>query len=130
MIAAGIGCKRGAPASDIEAAIRAALARAQIGVEALDVIATIGAKSGEPGIRAAAQKFGVSFIVVAGPELAAAGGRVETHSERAAAFAGVGSVAEAAALAAAGHASKLIVPRVVGGAATCALAASAPETTP
>jgi cobalt-precorrin 5A hydrolase len=130
MIAAGIGCKRGAPASDIEAAIRAALARVRIGVDALDVIATMQAKSSEPGIRAAAAKFGVSLIIVPELELAAANGRVETHSERVAALAGVGSVAEAAALAAAGPASKLIVPRLIVGAATCALAASPPESTP
>jgi cobalt-precorrin 5A hydrolase len=129
MIAAGIGCKRGAPASDIEAAIRTALARAQIGADGLDAIATMQAKSSEPGIRAVAETFGAAFIVVPELELTAANGRVETHSERVAALAGVGSVAEAAALAAAGPASKLIVPRLIVGAATCALAAS-PESAP
>ena len=102
MIAAGIGCKRGAPASDIEAAIRAALTRAQIGADALDVVATIEGKSAEVGIRVAAEKFGVSVVVVPELELAAASDRVETHSERVSALVGVGSVAEAAALAAAG----------------------------
>jgi cobalt-precorrin 5A hydrolase len=130
MIAAGIGCKRGAPASDIEAAIRAALAWARIDADALDVIATIEAKSEEAGIRAAAKKFGVTLIVVPRMELAAANGRVETHSERVAALAGVGSVAEAAALAAAGPTSKLIVPRLILGAAACALAASPLEPAP
>ena len=130
MIAAGIGCKRGAPASDIEAAIRIALARAQIGAEALDAIATTQAKSSEHGIRAVAETFGVAFIVVPELELTAANGRVETHSERVTALAGVGSVAEAGALAAAGPASKLIVPRLIVGTATCALATSPPESTP
>jgi len=130
MIAAGIGCKRDAPASDIEAAIRAALARAQLGADALDAIATMQAKSGEPGIREAAEKFGVAFVVVLELELTAAKGRVETRSERVTALAGVGSVAEAAALAAAGPASTLIVPRVIVGAATCALAASPQESAP
>jgi cobalt-precorrin 5A hydrolase len=124
MIAAGIGCKRGAAASDIEAAIRAALARARLGDAALDVVATIDIKNGEPGIRAAAEKFGVALVIVPALELAAANDRVKTHSQRAVAFAGVGSVAEAAALAAAGPASQLIVSRVIVGAATCALAAS------
>jgi cobalt-precorrin 5A hydrolase len=127
MIAAGIGCKRGAPASDIEAAIRAALTHAQIGADALDVVATIEGKSAEVGILVAAEKFGVSVVVVPEPELAAASDRVETHSERVSALLGVGSVAEAAALAAAGSASKLIVPRIVVGTATCALAATLPE---
>ncbi len=129
MIAAGIGCKRGAPASDVEAAIRAALVRANIGADALDVIATIEAKSGEVGIRTAAERLGLSLIIVPELELAAAGDRIQTRSERVMAVAGVGSVAEAAALAAAGPAGSLIVPRLVLGAATCALAASAPETT-
>jgi cobalt-precorrin 5A hydrolase len=130
MIAAGIGCKRGAPASDIECAIRAALACARIDADALDVIATMQAKMSEPSIRAAAEKFGVTLIAVPELELAAANGRVETHSERVTSLAGVGSVAEAAALAAAGPASTLIVSRRIVGAATCALAASPSEPAP
>jgi cobalt-precorrin 5A hydrolase len=126
MIAAGIGCRRGASAPDIEAAIRAALARANIAADALEVIATIAAKSQEPGIAAAAKKLGVAVVIVPQAELAAAGDRVETHSARVLALAGVGSVAEAAALAAAGPSAKLISPRVAAGSATCALAASAP----
>ena len=126
MIAAGIGCKRGASAPDIEAAIQAALVRAGITADALDVIATIEAKSNEAGIRAAAKKLGVSVVIVAQPELAAVNDRVETYSDRALALAGVGSVAEAAALAAAGPSAKLISPRVATGAATCALAAAPP----
>jgi cobalt-precorrin 5A hydrolase len=126
MIAAGIGCKRGASAADIEAALRAALTKAKIAVDAIDVIATIESKSAEAGIRGAAAKLGVALVIVPDPALAAAGERVETHSERMLAMMGVGSVAEAAALAAAGPASKLIASRCVAGAATCALAASAP----
>jgi cobalt-precorrin 5A hydrolase len=122
MIAAGIGCKRGAAASDIEAAIHAALASARI--------ATIEAKSAEAGIRTAAAKLGVTLMVVPELELFAANGRVETHSERVAVLSGVGSVAEAAALAAAGPASTLIVPRLIVGAATCALAGTPPEPAP
>ena len=127
MIVAGIGCRRGAPASDIEAAIRAALTRAQIGADALDVVATIEGKSAEVGIRVAAEKLGVSVVVVPELELAAASDRVETHSERVSRFWACGSVAEAAALAAAGPAANRIVPRIVVGTATCALAASLPE---
>jgi cobalt-precorrin 5A hydrolase len=126
MIAAGIGCKRGTSAPDIEAAIRTALARAHITPAALDVIATIEAKSAEAGIRTAAEKLGVAVVIVPDSDLALAGDRVETHSKRVLALTGVGSVAEAAALAAAGPAAKLISPRLVMGSATCALAASAP----
>jgi cobalt-precorrin 5A hydrolase len=125
MIAAGVGCRCGASAPDIEAAIRAALARANIAADALDVIATIEAKRTEPGILAAAETFGVSVVIVAEHELALAGDRVETHSDRVLTLTGVGSVAEAAALAAAGPSARLITPRLAIGAATCAIAASA-----
>jgi len=40
MIVAGVGCRRGAPAPDIEAAIRTALQSAGIAADALDAIAT------------------------------------------------------------------------------------------
>jgi len=125
MIAAGVGCRRGASAPDIETAIRAALARANIAADALDVIATIEAKRTEPGILAAAETFGVSVVIVTEHELALAGDRVETHSDRVLTLTGVGSVAEAAALAAAGPSARLIAPRRAIGAATCAIAASA-----
>lgn len=124
MIVAGIGCRRDAPAPDIEAAIRAALARANLGAGALDVIATIAAKRGEAGIQATAEKLGIAIVVVAEADLKAAADRTATRSERVLALTGVPSVAEAAALAAAGPAARLISPRLVVGAAACALAAS------
>jgi cobalt-precorrin 5A hydrolase len=130
MIAAGVGCRRGTSAPDIEAAIRAALARANIAADALDVIATIQAKSTEASIRGAAEKLGVALIVVSETDLKAASGRTATRSERSLALMGVPSVAEAAALAAAGPSANLIASRLVVGTATCALAASMQEAAP
>jgi cobalt-precorrin 5A hydrolase len=124
MIVAGIGCRRGASAPDIEAAIRAALARAGVSSDALDIIATAEAKQSEAGIEAAAAKLGVAVVVVSEAELHAAGERTATRSERVLALMGVPSVAEAAALAAAGPSAHLIMPRLVIGAAACALASS------
>jgi cobalt-precorrin 5A hydrolase len=124
MIVAGVGCRRGAPAPDIEAAIRAALERAGIAPHALDCIATMATKESEAGIAAAAAKLGVTVVLVPDTELQAAGERTETRSDRVLALTGVPSVAEAAALAAAGPAARLLGPRLVIGAATCALAAS------
>ena len=124
MIVAGVGCRRGAAAPDVEAAIRAALARAGIASDALDAIATIAAKQSEAGIEVAAAKLGVTVVVVSEAELNAAADRTETRSERVLALVGVPSVAEAAALAAAGPSARLIGPRLVIGTATCALAAS------
>ncbi len=130
MIVAGIGCRRGAPAPDIEAAIRAALARAGVSAHALGVIATIAAKQNETGIQAAAKKLGVSVVLVADADLRTAGQHTKTRSERVLALMGVPSVAEAAALAAAGPTARLLGPRLVMGAATCALAASEAEDAP
>lgn len=124
MIVAGVGCRKGAPAPDIEAAIRATLARAGVAANALDCIATIAAKDGEAGIKTTAAKLGVAIVLVSKADLEAAGPRTETCSERVLARVGVPSVAEAAALAAAGPSARLISPRLVIGAATCALATS------
>jgi cobalt-precorrin 5A hydrolase len=119
---AGIGCKAGASAGEIEAAIAAALSRAGHSAATLTALATSLAKSAEPGIVAAAAAHGLELVVVPQHDLAAASARVVTRSERVLALTGVPSVAEAAALAAAGAASRLLGPRVAVGPATCALA--------
>jgi cobalt-precorrin 5A hydrolase len=124
MIVAGIGCRRGAAAVDIEAAILAALARAGIRAADLNAIATSTAKETEAGIATAASTFGVRIMPIAEAALKAAGARVATRSDRVLALTGVPSLAEAAALAAAGPSSRLIASRLVVGAATCALASS------
>jgi cobalt-precorrin 5A hydrolase len=124
MIVAGIGCRRGAGAADIEAAIRAALARAGIDAADLKAIATGSAKAVEPGIAATAAALGLKIVPISEAELKAAGARVQTRSDRVLALTGVPSLAEAAALAATGPASRLIAARLVVGAATCALAKS------
>ena len=56
MIVAGVGCRRGAPAPDIETAIRTALTQAGIAANALDAIATAQAKGAEAGIAATVEK--------------------------------------------------------------------------
>jgi cobalamin biosynthesis protein CbiG len=128
MIVAGVGCRRGAPSPDIEAAIHAALDRAGLAAEALDVVATIAAKANDDAIETAAAKFGATVVIVADAALKAAAARTTTRSERVQALIGVPSVAEAAALAAAGPSARLLGARLVVGAATCALAVS--ETAP
>jgi cobalt-precorrin 5A hydrolase len=107
MIVAGVGCRQGASAAAIETVIAAALERAGLTPQGLDVLATAAFKGDEPGIAAAAAARGVPLILVAQADLT-----------------GVGSVAEAAALAAAGPAGRLMVARIAIGPATCALARS------
>jgi cobalt-precorrin 5A hydrolase len=122
MIVAGVGCRKGATAVQIEAVIVAALAGAGLDIAAVGVVATAAVKGDEPGIAAAASSIGVPLVLVAPDDLVAAGARAATRSERVLALAGVPSVAEAAALAAGGPAARLIAPRIAVGPATCALA--------
>ena len=122
MIVAGVGCRAGASAREIEAAIAAALDRAGLAAGELGIIAISSAKAGEPGIVAAASGRGVKLVVVPQAAFEAAGARVVTHSERVLKLTGVPSVSEAAALAAGGPDARLIGPRIAVGPATCALA--------
>jgi cobalt-precorrin 5A hydrolase len=120
MIVAGVGCRKGASADEVRAAIAAALDRA--GLDALDIVATAASKGGEPGISAAARLLGVPLVLVPQRDLEAQASRTATRSERVVALMAVPSVAEAAALAAGGPASRLIAPKISVGPATCALA--------
>jgi cobalt-precorrin 5A hydrolase len=124
MMVAGVGCRRGASAREVSAAISAALSRAGLRADALDAIAAPAAKSSEAGIAAAANDLGVPLVLVPQAELEAAGARTVTRSDRVIALMGVPSAAEAAALAAAGPAGRLVAPRTAVGSATCALATS------
>lgn len=122
MVVAGIGCRKGTKGGEIEAAIEAALQEAGIAPERLIALATSDGKGSEPGIIEAAAGRGLRLVLVKPGDLEAAGTRTQSSSPRVKALFGVPSVAEAAALAAAGPASRLIVPRVVVGPATCAIA--------
>ena len=121
MIIAGAGCRRGASASEIAAAITAALASRKLAASALGLIATAQAKADEPGIAEAAARLGVRLALVPMDQLAAASAQVTTKSERVQELIGVPSVAEAAVLAAGGPDTRLLAPRIVVGPVTCAL---------
>jgi len=122
VIVAGIGCRKGASAAQIDAAIEAALERAGRPLARLDLVATSESKREEEGIAAAASARGLPLIFVAQADLEIASARGATWSRRVLALAGVPSVAEAAALAAGGAKARLILPRIVVGPVTCALA--------
>ncbi len=127
MMVAGLGCRRGARAEDVAAAIAQALHGAGRQPADLARLATSATKAQEPGLRAAAAELGLSLDAVPQPALLAAAPGCLSHSARVMAEAGVPSLAEAAALASAGPGARLLGPRVAAGrTATCALA----ETTP
>ena len=122
VIVAGIGCRKGATQAQIEVALNAALERAGRPLAKIDLIATSARKRGEAGIAAAALARKLPMKIVNQADLEAASARGTTWSQRVLALAGVPSVAEAAALAAAGPRAQLILPRIVVGPVTCALA--------
>ncbi len=122
MIVAGVGFRRSVPADEIVALVEEALERAALTRGALRKLATIASLAALPAFVEAARRLSVDAIAVEEHALSAAAPRVRTHSARSLAAHGVGSVAEAAALAAAGPQAELILERIASPSATCALA--------
>jgi cobalt-precorrin 5A hydrolase len=122
MRVAGIGCRRGTSAEDIEAVIALALERLGAEAQSLDALATLAGKAAEPGLRETARRLALPVIACSAEDMRGAAHRVVTMSARVEASVGVPSVAEAAALVAAGSASHLSLPRVATARATCAIA--------
>jgi cobalt-precorrin 5A hydrolase len=122
MIVAGIGCRHGVSAAEVQAAIEAAFAGYSFAGRRADLLAAPAAKVKEQGIHAAAATMGLRLIWISQTALEAAGPRTRTRSARSMAAMKVPSVAEASALAAAGPNARLLVERLALGPVTCALA--------
>ncbi len=122
MIVAGIGCRAGVAADVVQAAVAAALRETGRAAADITLLATSTAKSAETGLVAAAAALGVRLLAVPDDAMLAAAPRCLTDSPRVRALTGLPSVAEAAALAAAGPGARLLAPRSAVGGATCALA--------
>jgi cobalt-precorrin 5A hydrolase len=116
MIVAGLGFRKGVSAGSLKAALDR--------VGSADVLATAAGKEAEPGLLRLAQDLGLRIIPVTRDSLTAQG---IDGSARVLALYGTGSVAEAAALAAAGPGARLVVGRTTGpdGRAVAALAKGA-----
>jgi cobalt-precorrin 5A hydrolase len=122
VIVAGVGCRKAISAAQVDAAIDAALIQSRLPGHQLGLIAVPALKGAEAGIRAAASGRGVLLRLIAQDLLEAANPRTLTRSKRSMATMKVHSVAEAAALAAAGPNARLLAPRITVGPVTCALA--------
>ncbi|MCB8879807.1 cobalamin biosynthesis protein [Acidisoma cellulosilytica] len=119
MIVAGIGCRTGISAQAIIQVLEDA---ADLGFDKPDLLAVPEFRNGEAGILEAAQTLGLPILWIAKSDLKGEQGRCLTRSRRAEAEVGLASVAEAAALAAAGPSGRLVLPRISAGGVTCALA--------
>ncbi|MGJ5208231.1 cobalamin biosynthesis protein [Bradyrhizobium sp. HKCCYLR20261] len=122
MIALGIGCRRDISADAIEAVVVQALTVARLSTAEITVIATAADKQDEPGIIETAKRLQRPLLGIAADELSAVADLTVTRSDRVQRLKGVPSVAETAALAAAGRNARLILPRLAHASATCAIA--------
>jgi cobalt-precorrin 5A hydrolase len=122
MIAAGVGFRRSAAADEIVLLVEHALRQASLRPDELSRLATIEPLAALPAFTEAAHRLSVIAMPVGEPALAAAAPSIRTQSARSLAAHGVGSVAEAAALGAAGPGSTLLLERIASPSVTCALA--------
>jgi cobalt-precorrin 5A hydrolase len=106
----GVGFREEASAQSI-GEVLAGVAAALPG--AASAIAVPEDKVAHPGLRVAAHAAQLPIETVAAAAMGAANARVATRSEQVTKHRGVGSVCEAAALAAAGAGARLVVTRIV-----------------
>lgn len=120
VIVAGVGFRPGATAEEIEALVRRAMVLH--GAERVDLLATEAGKAIERGLEEAARRLSVALVACAVPDLLGMTDRLLTRSARVQEATGLPSIAEAAALVAAGRNSRLLGPRLASARVTCAIA--------
>ncbi|WP_175439085.1 Rv2231c family pyridoxal phosphate-dependent protein CobC [Streptomyces vilmorinianum] len=131
----GVGARSGVSVDEVVALVTEALREAGLTGADVGAFATLAARAAEPGIVGAAERFGVPLRAYGAEELAAV--PVPHPSTASLAAAGTASVAEAAALLAAGGGAgpdgagtdagaELLVPKRKTGRVTCAIARVVP----
>jgi len=125
MLIAGIGCRAGASAEAVLEALSSAARQCHVEERNIDAIATASAKASERGIAEAAARLHLRLILVDAQDMERATPGALTTSTRVLALKGVPSVAETAALAAAGTGARLLAPRTATPTVTCAIAQGA-----
>jgi Cobalamin synthesis G C-terminus len=122
-VTAGVGCKRGTQGEALVGAVRRALDAAGRDSRSLRLLASARIKADEPGLFAAADALGVPAAFARDDDLS---GEINARGLRESEFvreqAGVGAVAEPAALWAAGEGARLLLPKQAEGGVTVALA--------
>ena len=118
----GLGCERGAPASELLDLALSVVARPQD----IAFVATLDVRAEEPAMHAVARHFGVPLVTFTAVRLEAETPRIANPSAVVFAHAGCHGVAEAAALAQAqaGAGGRLIVEKTKSARATAAVAES------
>ncbi|MBF8778292.1 cobalamin biosynthesis protein [Pseudomonas fulva] len=126
---AGFGCRRGCPADLLIDLLRSTLEAHALPLRALEGLASIDLKIGEPGLLMLAARLDIPFECFGSLHLAAFEASLSHRSSAAWRHTGCWGIAESAALAMATRAcgsAQLLVPRQSAGQATLALACNAP----
>ena len=121
VLALGVGCERGIEASELIALVDRVLLENDLAPEAIALVASIDLKADEAAIHALADHLARPARFFDAARLAAEEPRLATPSDLVRREVGVAGVAEAAALAAAGHDGVLIVAKQKSARATCAV---------
>lgn len=108
-LAVGVGSSRGVCGDEVLDLIEHVLDRAGLSLRSVTELATVEAKAGEPGLLAAAERLQLPLRIHSADVLA--GLEVPNPSDAPRIAVGTPSVAEAAALAAAGEGAELLVPK-------------------
>ena len=133
-LVAGIGCRRGVPAEELEQLLRDTFRANNLSLDSLACIASATLKQEEPGLLALSERYGVPFLCYESEELNSlfedgvngdAGCQALNPSANARRLVGVWGVAEPAALLASG-ASRLLVAKQTAERATVAVARKEP----
>jgi len=122
LLVLGVGCARLAPPAEVEALALQALNAAGLSPRALAAVASIELKAAEPAIHALAEKFAVPARFFSAATLEAERPRLLNPSTTVFTETGCHGVAEGAALAGAGAAAVLAVPKRKSANATVAIA--------
>jgi cobalamin biosynthesis protein CbiG len=119
----GMGARRGTPAVDLKTAVDTVLREAGLTDADVRILATVEQRAAENGVREMVREKGWELAPMTAAELALQD--VPNASDAVRAAVGTGSVAEAAALRAAGSGSRLVVPKRILGGVTVAVAETA-----
>jgi cobalt-precorrin 5A hydrolase len=123
VIVAGVGCRRGTSADEIERVVRLALGKYELPPERLQAIATESGKATEAAFPEVARRLSVQLVACTTSDLDRVASQVLTPSRFVLEVKGLPSIAEASAIVAAGRNARLLGARIASERATCAIAA-------
>lgn len=122
-VAIGVGCRKECSAEEIIELVHQALEKSDVAISDVAVLATAWAKDKAESIMYAAEALDLPLVVIPQEKCVDMSNLAETVSQKVVELFAVPSIAEVAALAAAGKNPKLICARINSSSATCAIAA-------